>query len=287
MTLKINNKQTKPVTLPTQRRHPLTLTIVTALGLAASASYMRTGYAGSCSYTGLTILCSDPAGGGNDTTQSFIESDSLTVTTEAGFGLNVASGDGLTLRGNSAGTGDLIFLDDNASSITGNSSGIFAFHQGSGALSITTSGTVEGANFYGINVVTNTTASDSTIEAKGDVTGGNVGIDANHQGSGALSITTSGTVEGTNYYGLSVRNATTSSDVTINAEGDVTAGNIAIYANHNGTGAVSITVDAAVTGDTSWGVFIGDGAVGSNDNRLTISTAAVIQGGGGGRCHSI
>ena len=141
MTLKINNKQTRPVTLPTQRRHPLAMTIVTALGLAASASYMRTGYAGSCSGTGLTILCSGPADG-SDTTQSFSEPNQLTVTTVAGFGLNVASGPSLFLQVNSGGAGDLIFLDDNASSITGYN-GITAVQNGSGALSITTSGSVQ------------------------------------------------------------------------------------------------------------------------------------------------
>ena len=72
--------------------------------------------------------------------------------------------------------------------------GIFAKNEGTGALSITTTGKTTGAT-DGISATNSSTGTSLTINAA-TTTGGRFGILAQNFGTGALSITTTGNNDG-------------------------------------------------------------------------------------------
>ena len=106
------------------------------------------------------------------------------------------------------------------------------------------------------------------------IAGANIGINANNYGSAALSITTTGTVTGTNGTGVYARNYGT--DLTIQAAA-VTSGGAGIRAYNFGTGALSITSTGTVGATTGKGVYAKSYGTGG----LTIQTAAVTGGTAG------
>lgn len=176
-----------------------------------------------------------------------------------GTGLTINSdtaiGDGFAINANNGGSGDLVI---NSGTATGNV-GIGAFNFGTGAVTITTTGTTSGANGNGIQAINRGT--DLTIDAA-DTSGGNNGIYAANTGTGALSITTSGLVSGTNGRGISaVGNGT---DLTVNAD-DTSGATFGIYARNRGTGVLSVTSSGSATGTgpASYGLFAGNSAAGN------------------------
>ncbi len=220
---------------------------------------------------------------------------------------NYGTGDtSVTTTGDVVGTnGDGIYAADftqggsltiNAVNVSGAYSGITAFQQGTGDLSITATGLVSGTAGDGIFAFTSpfTTASSTisvnsvsgglngitaqhygtgpiAITATGDVIGGTDGIRANNRGDGSMNITTSGTVSG-GVEGIYARNEASATDLTVHAV-DVVAGSDGLVATNFGTGALEIVTTGTVTGLTQYGI------VGVNTGTdLTISTAAV-QGG--------
>ena len=110
-----------------------------------------------------------------------------------------------TSTGNSSGTG---------TDVTSDYFGIIADHHGSGAVTITSTGAVTGGDrlaSYGYGqssvsgggytkIYANGTGTDLVITAV-DVSGGDTGIAANNSGTGALTITTTGSVSGGNGVG--------------------------------------------------------------------------------------
>jgi len=110
----------------------------------------------------------------------------LVVTTTAPFSVITAAGNGFDLI-NAVGDGSISFMDANTSVITGAENGIFSRNNGTGALSISTTGVVTGMVNNGIYAFNNGT--DLTINAQGAVMGSN-GVYARNFGNGALNITT-------------------------------------------------------------------------------------------------
>jgi outer membrane autotransporter protein len=192
--------------------------------------------------------------------------------TQDGFSVNAGSGDGITITTASGQTGDTTFTDDFASSITGADSGVTANNDGTGALSITTDGTVTGADDGGIFALNYGT--DLSVTAH-DVTGGKNGILVGNYGSGALSITTDGTATGgTDRDGIFALNKGTDLTIVVNnAYGDRRG----IFADNRGSGALSVTTTGTgtVTGTANEGILATNSADGSD---LTIS-ANVVTGG--------
>ena len=94
---------------------------------------------------------------------------------------------------------------------SGAADGITARNYGIGALSITTTGTVTGTNDFGIFARNNLGGTDLTIEAA-DVSGGLDGILTRQYGTGALSITATGTMTGTSGTGINATNDRHGSD---------------------------------------------------------------------------
>ena len=140
---------------------------------------------------------------------------------------------------------------------------------GDGVLTITASGLVSGANGTGI-VASNGNSygsagdlirygSDLKIAVAG-VTGGSSGIQAHNSGTGALSITASGLVQGTNGIGIFARNGggyagddtQFGTNLTIEVAG-VTGADSGIRAFNYGTGTLSITARGAVTANGLYG----------------------------------
>jgi outer membrane autotransporter protein len=162
-------------------------------------------------------------------------------------------------------------LTINAASATGRQDGIHARNLGSGALSVTATGYVQGTTGYGDGIysVNNLSGTDLTIDAAG-VTGEYRGIQAVNLGSGALSVTASGAVEGTRDDGLIADNSRYGTELTVDATA-VTGGEDGIWARNRGTGVLSITATGDVTGASRYGIS----ATNQNGTDLTISAANV------------
>ena len=155
----------------------------------------------------------------------------------------------------------------NTATVSGGYDGIFALTIGSGALSITATGTVAGISNDGIYAL-NSVGTDLILNTAA-VDGGRDGITARHLGSGALSITATGTVTGTNDHGIYALN-TAGTDLTLNTAA-VSGGYDGIVAVNLGSGALSITASGPVTGGR--GAGIAAFAHGGGDLSVTVSGA--------------
>ncbi|WP_184871678.1 hypothetical protein [Mesorhizobium sangaii] len=250
--------------------------LATSAFLGGYRGYVRRAYA-ACSGAGGTYTCT----GVTTTTQTLPGSPPavLNVTTDNTFSISTAAGNALTLTG----TGGLTFSDyasgdPNFSTITGFVSGIVARNHSSGALSITTTGTVTGNNlsspgFGGIGIYAHNYVgtTDLTIRAA-DASGAGNGINAINQGTGALSITASGTVASTSDLS-SIGAANFGTDLSIvaaNATGQINAHNY-------GSGELSITVTGTAAASAFSAIFARNHA-GTN---LTITASGTVTGTSG------
>ena len=138
-------------------------------------------------------------------------------------------------------------------------------------MSISTNGAIM-AGDDGIEAVHNGTA--LTIAAGGDITAtAGAGIDADHDGTGALSITAAAITAGAaGITAESTSAATATEGMTITANGDIMAATAGINAVHNGTGALAITA-AAVTSSGGQGINANNS---SSDATTTSITAGAI-----------
>ena len=167
-------------------------------------------------------------------------------------------------------------IDTTAGDVYGGAYGIVASHAGSGYLSITT-GYVNGVSGIGIDVLADSNVTDVTINttAGSDVYGGNTGIDVDHYGSGAVSITTA-RVWGLGDDGINVYADNTTTNVTIDTSADYVYGhNNGIAVDHDGSGFVSITT-AEVKAKNDNGI---DVYAGANVTDVTINTTASTSAG--------
>ena len=179
------------------------------------------------------------------------------------------SWDGIYAYSHSSTAGNLTTpaIDVNAVDVTGGSTGIWAKNNGTGALNITTSGTVTGKE---------------PLYSNGDNTYYGDGIYARNVGSGALNITAlSGTVEGDNHAGI-VTYSGGDTTVTVAAQAVVRGGQFGIRSTSNGAGGLSIAASGTVTGTDIDGIFAETG--GGSTGDLTIETAdtAAVEGGTNG-----
>ena len=258
------------------------LTIITNGALTGGA---RGIYA--ANYTGpLTIVTNGNVTGGTSSgidvsNVNFAAGTSVSVTT--GPGTTVSGTDGIsvfnggtgattiTANGNVIGTGlqgiyarnsatatDLTVTTGAGTSVSGYSFGIRAQNAGTGALTITANGNVTaGATGFGIDAY-NTFAGTTltlTTGAGTTVSGGNYGIVAQNNGTGALTITANGNVTGTNGNGISAFNFGTALSVTTAAGTTVSGGTNGIYAQNGGTGALTVTANGNVTGGSGNAIY--------------------------------
>ena len=281
------------------RKTFLPLFRASALVAGMLTGYYHRVFAGSCNPTGAgTYSCTNPANSATDGEQTINIASPLTVTTDAGFGIDTSGNAGEDAL-NLTATGGLIFTDANASTITGHDNGIYAYNDSSGSLSITSSGTVTGTAANGIDAQNYGT--DLSISVV-DVSGGLIGIAAINDGSGALSITSSGTVAGAAVYGIAAVNYGAS--LSISAV-DVNGGVFGILAYNYGNDALSISTSGTVMGGyrgihainfgtdlnisvaNVTGGYDGIYAINVAGGSLSITTSGTVTGSGGAGIYAL
>ena len=245
---------------------------------AAVGGYGRRAYAACAPTVAPNYQCS----GANVTVQT-INANNASVSTLAGFSVNIPAGNAITITGDGA----LSYTDTNASPLTTtlggaalnvSSGGDFAGTPGS--VTINTNGALSGRD-YGINARNNGTGA-LTVTANGNVSSSHgVGIYAINKGTAALSITANGDVSGVGT-GINARNYGTNLSVTTAVGTTVRAGSYGsgIEAiNYGGTGAVTITANGNVTSGTGGtGIYAGNSSAGTN---LSVTTGAGTTVSGG------
>ncbi|MES0827992.1 autotransporter outer membrane beta-barrel domain-containing protein [Ruegeria sp. SCP11] len=189
-----------------------------ALGIALSFDASPT-RAGSCIDLGNGVFqCEGTGDATNDFQQSLEHADELNVTTNTGFGMDVARGAALRLIGR-----DVTFTDDQNATIVARQ------NAARGIAALATGG-----------------IGDINITSNGSVTAGSHGIEATLESEGSITINAFNV---TSYDADGIRALTSSNveDVTVNVEGTVIGQWSGIYAENNGTGALNVTA-ANVTG---------------------------------------
>ncbi len=181
-----------------------------------------------------------------------------TVEGEGGDGINAF---------NRLGTTDLTITSNIA---TGTGNGIRAYNAGTGVMTVTSIGMANGDAFSGINAQNDPVGGDMIISAV-DTSGGQNGIYANNEGVGALTITSTGTATGTDFYGIEAINSSNSTDLTINAA-DSLGGINGINADNDGTGALTIDSTGTAEGEAVSGIFATNG-LGATDLTITSNVA--------------
>src|SRR6056297_1541316 len=163
--------------------------------------------------------------------------------------------------------------------------GIAAENQGTGALSITSSGNVEDTAFSGIFArASGVGASDATDLADNslegvslainanNVTGTTTGIDAENRGSGTMTITTTGLVKGIAEEGIKARNEAPETQGLIVDAHDVESGETGIEAYNEGNGSLTVYANTVTAGE------IGIDAENKGSGALTIKTTGAVIG---------
>jgi len=256
---------------------------VVAVALMSSAAVMltpTTAFAGTCTETfaGSGIwTCTGATAADIDTTQTLTPATggALTVSTTAGFGIDTTTALSKSFVLNSSvGQTNITFTDTNSAAITGSGYGISAYNHGTGATSVTTTGTVNGIGSLGIGmyVANANTATNLTISAA-SVTGGAAGISAKNFGTGATGVTASGAVSSA-AIASGIMVASHGTNLTVSTAG-VTGGTTGIKASSYGTGAMSVTASGAVVGTTGNGIYALNTIAGTG---LSVSAATVTGG---------
>lgn len=274
----------------------------TVTGTTRTGIYANNSSAG----TDLTINAADVTGGYRGITASHNGTGALNITTTGAVtgndtGIDAASAEDITIHtADVTGGVAAMFVHENgagalkvttAGAVTGGTWGIAASSFGDGTISITTTGLVKGTTWQGIYAFAHSsTAGNLTTPAieinAVDVTGGSAGIWTKNNGTGALNITTSGTVTGKEpLFGYP--------DTTYHGEG--------IYAGNFGSGALSITVNGTVMGGNRApagmpaanaggpaaspaqpllaGILVADGGTSASAARtITVNAGGVVQG---------
>ncbi|MGE0239977.1 MAG: autotransporter outer membrane beta-barrel domain-containing protein [Parvibaculaceae bacterium] len=186
----------------------------------------------------------------------------------------------------------LVITTGAGSTVLGGDDGIQADNQGSGGLTITVGGRVEGYGGDGINAHNGygtdlqegegeepdiVTALDITTSAASSVTGDYDGIFANNRGDGIFSITAYGDVTGREGTGIYAENSGSGEmRITTGPDSDVFGGKDGIDAINDGFGSLTISVDGRVTGAGNYDSFEKDGGDGiyarNLGSSLTIET---------------
>ena len=226
-----------------------------------------------------------------------------TSTISSGMTINVASVNGrsgidashlgtadlsIVSTGNIAGAVRGIFATSGAGSsnmtintqgTTTGAEGMYLSHNGSGSLSVTSAGDVAGSVYSGIFAATAGASLDLAIDAgSADVSGGTFGIRATHGGRGALSITSTGTATGANYFGILAVAGNLSTSMTVSAA-DVSGGYEGIRAVHYGSGQLSVTASGNASGGSA-GIAAVNGGTGAT--LITVGAGGIAQGGTAG-----
>ncbi len=203
---------------------------------------------------------------------------SVTVTSTGTATGTAYSGIGVLLT-NPSNTGDITINGTNAN---GGEYGIYAKHNGGGAVTVTATGDVVGTAESGIlaEVDNATSGGDVTVAASAAVTGATAGIDASNDGTGGVSVTSTAAVTASAGDGIVAETtAASTGDVSVSAA-DVTGSAAGIVADQQGTGALSVTSNlGTVTGSAGDGISAGiDNAANANDVAISVAAGSSVTG---------
>ena len=270
-------------------------------------------WAGCVNTFGVNYLCS-----GAETTGQVVSANNATILTSTGFGVNTSDPTALEING----LGNIYYLDSHSSNLTGQDyglhasandivpgvgslildlsgslyggiAGLRALNSSTGPTYVATTGHVEGG-LRGIEIFNASSTTDGLRLETSTVTGGNIGIDAQHLGGGTTSVSASGQVTGTNWYGIAVSNnglsfasdgnlslisypaGSTPTDVIVKASGGVTGGLTGVLAWNGGSGELQVdTRGGAVSGGTRDGIVALNHTVYGAPTNLSVTTDAV------------
>ncbi len=222
--------------------------------------------------TNLTVEATTVTGGTSGILATNAGTGSTTITTTGNVTGN--AGSGIAVDHTNTLNANAVTIETAAAS--GTTYGIYTVNAGTGATNITATGTVTGTANDGI-LVGNSNVLNSggvTINAAA-VNGGAYGIGVTNAGTGATSVTATGTVDGDSASGLYVNNsnALNAGGVTVSAAA-VNGGTNGIEVTNAGTGATSVTATGAVDGDAATGISVNNSNA-LNTGGVTISAAAV------------
>lgn len=234
-------------------------------------------FAGDCG-PGPVVTCSGPASPG-DTTQSYSTTDeTLTITTEAGFGLDAT---GYGISASASGTGDLVFTDAFGSTIRADGRAIDLNAWGlQGAVGFTSTGVLIGESIYGLYLGAGPGVTSSTIEVNRVVSEGYVGMWVENLG-GQVSITSTDAIIGGQLYGISngLRVDSSGTGGILIDVNDVSGSADGISVSQYGQGVVSIKASGLIEG-AGTGIDV-DTAAGSSGG-VDLDVADVRGGTGAG-----
>ena len=200
---------------------------------------------------------------------------------------------GLKATNNASGT-DLT-IDQTGGTIAGLMFGVYATQNGTGAMTITTAGTVNGSmdNFQSFGIYGVYGNSAGTGNATVNQTGGTIsammsGIRIENYGLGSTEVTTAGTItstaaSGNGSFGYAAVyaagwNAQSTSTVTVNqTAGSISGGDAGILAQHYGLGSVDVTTAGTVTATYA---PLSAGVVASIANNASTGNISVTQTAG-------
>ncbi|SEQ43506.1 outer membrane autotransporter barrel domain-containing protein [Amphritea atlantica] len=153
----------------------------------------------------------------------------------------------------------------NTVAVTGGFTGIKSTNNGLGSTSISSTGTVTGLDYSGIDAENFGQSTHLTIKTS-DVIGQIDGIFTRNNGTGKTNITTTGTVKGLHRCGIVAGNRYSASDIVISAV-DISGPERAIVTNNSGTGETRITSTGNVVGGISASNYVT-----STDISITAAT---------------
>ncbi|MFC4274948.1 autotransporter family protein [Achromobacter aloeverae] len=228
--------------------------------------------AGDCT-GGAIVVCSGPASGSDVGQFIYNLPDPVSVTTQPGFGLSVATGeDAIDIYG----AGGVSFVDGNQSTITTNGIfGIYAYNDGSGDLNITSTGSVTSTAPTGDGIRGDNYGANMTISAH-DTQGQFNGITANSYGSGSVHVVSTGTAVGLDDAGIYAY-MVSGTDLTIDAVN--TRGDLYGIVATGGTGALTVTSTGRASATNGYGIWL------YNRGTDITLTAADTHGGAGDGIH--
>ena len=176
-----------------------------------------------------------------------------------------------------------------ASTVSGGQHGVWVHQKGTGGVTVTATGAVEGAasGKYAV-YVKNENASGSAVSVSvAEASGGGRGISVDSSANATLTISASGDVEGKGGIGVFARNSV-SGNVSVQLGGDVKAGSTPAHhgvqaSKGDGAGGISISVAGTIEAG-GHGIY----AMQDGDGVVTITAASAVTGGmGDGAQHGI
>ena len=205
--------------------------------------------------------------------------DEITITTRGM--LESSSGRGIRVTTNQNNS-----TDDNTritamAAIETASEAISVSHRGRGsviinAAALTATDSVSGRGIF-VKAYNTTATGNIEITANGNIQAQLEGINIEQDGTGAVSVTTIGTVTSDAEEGINIQaGATTTGNVEIIANNDVTGAKDAIHVNHGGSGNVILTLGGSITGGGSNDAV--DINTASGDATIILGTGASLGG---------